>query len=307
MSLPPSFPPNPGPGLAPGRAPGPPVTGLVDWRLPVRGEAAVDLAFQHRVEGLQFDLGGPGRGPWLDKPGTAGGAVGRLRRTAASAGVTPLGVAANVLNDIGLTAEPGTLAAARVRSVIDRLLDVAWELGVPLVFLPSFRRSAIDGEAALLRTAEVLRWAAAQAQAHGLLLANENVLPAHQALRLVEEVGSPAFRLLLDSYNPVGAGIDVPDLVEATAPFLADQIHLKDGPEAAATAPGPLLGDGDGRVDETVDAVARHLPGVHAVVLENDHRDGDGTRLRADLERARAFARRLHRRRMEAAQPCPSY
>lgn len=293
------------PSPAPGRTPGLPLTGLVDWRLPVRGEAAVDLAFQHRVDGLQFDLGGPGRGPWLDKPGTAGGAVGRLRRTAASAGVTPLGVAANVLNDIGLTAGAGTLAAARVRSVIDRLLDVAWELGVPLVFLPSFRRSAIDGEAALMRTAEVLRWAAAQAQAHGLLLANENVLPAHQALRLVEEVGSPAFRLLLDSYNPVGAGIDVPDLVEATASFLADQIHLKDG--RAATASSPLLGDGDGRVDETVDAVARHLPGVRAVVLENDHRDGDGTRLRADLERARAFARRLDRRRMEAAQPCPSY
>ncbi|MCX5124676.1 sugar phosphate isomerase/epimerase [Streptomyces sp. NBC_00347] len=296
MSFAPSFASSPVPRL--------PLTGLVDWRLPVRGEAAVDLAFQHRVEGLQFDLGGPGRGPWLDKPGTAGGAVGRLRRTASAAGVTPLGVAANVLNDIGLTAAAGTLAAARVRSVIDRLLDVAWELGVPLVFLPSFRRSAIDGEAALMRTAEVLRWAAAQAQAHGLLLANENVLPAHQALRLVEEVGSPAFRLLLDSYNPVGAGIDVPDLVEATAPFLADQIHLKDGPGAAS---GPLLGDGDGRVEETVDAVARHLPGVHAVVLENDHRDGDRTRLRADLERARALARRLHRRRMEAAQPCPSY
>ncbi|MCP3758844.1 sugar phosphate isomerase/epimerase [Streptomyces sp. TBY4] len=291
-----------------------PLTGLVDWRLPVRGEAAVDLAFQHRVDGLQFDLGGPGRGPWLDKPGTAGGAVGRLRRTAASAGVVPLGVAANVLNDIGLTAPAGTLAAARVRAVIDRLLDVGWELGVPLVFLPSFRRSAIDSEAALMRTAEVLRWAAAQARAHGLLLANENVLPAHLALRLVEEVGSPAFRLLLDSYNPVGAGLDVPGLVEATAPHLADQIHLKDGRSGTAvgaacgtTAATPLLGDGDGRVGATVDAVARHRPDVHAVVLENDHRDGDGNRLRADLERARAFARRLDRRRMEAAQPCPSY
>ncbi|MFI9121498.1 sugar phosphate isomerase/epimerase family protein [Streptomyces bikiniensis] len=282
-----------------------PLTGLVDWRLPVRGEAAVDLAFQYRVDGLQFDLGGPGRGPWLDRPGTVGGTVGRLRRTAAAAGVTPLGVAANVLNDLGLTAEPGTLAAARVRSVLRRLLDVGRELGVPLVFVPSFRRSAIDGEPALRRTAEVLRWAAERARARGLLLANENVLPPHLALRLVEEVGSPAFRLLLDSYNPVGAGIDVPGLVEATAPFLADQIHLKDG--RAGTAATPLLGDGDGRVDATVDAVARRLPGVRAVVLENDHRDGDGARLRADLARARAFAHRLDRRRMEAAQPCPSY
>ncbi|MFJ8882607.1 sugar phosphate isomerase/epimerase family protein [Streptomyces sp. NPDC102402] len=280
----------------------PPLIGLVDWRLPVRGEGAVDLAFRYRVDGLQFDLGGPGRGPRLD---SAPGAVRRLRRTADAAGVSPLAVAANVLNDIGLTAAAGTPDAARVRDVLSRLLDTGEELGAPLVFVPSFRRSAIDSERALLRTAEVLRTAADRAASRGLLLASENVLPARSAVRLAEEVGSPAFRLLLDSYNPVAAGLDVPGLVADAGPWLADQIHLKDG--RAGTAATPLLGDGDGRVTETVDAVARHLPGVAAAVLENDHRDGDGPRLRADLDRTRALARRMDRSRTETAQPCHSY
>lgn len=279
----------------------PPPTGLVDWRLPVRGEAAVDLAFRYRADGLQFDLGGPGRGPRLDG---RRGAVERLRRTAAAAGVAPLGVAANVLNDIGLTADAGTLAAARVRGVLRRLLDVGEELGAPLVFVPSFRAGAIDSERALLRTAEVLRPVAARAHARGLLLANENVLPALHAVRLAEEVGSPAFRLLLDTYNPVAAGLDVPGLVAVTHPWLAGQIHLKDG--LAGTTATPLLGDGDGGVGATVDAVARHLR-LTAVVLENDHRDGDGPRLRADLARARAFAGRAAHIQTETEQPCPSY
>ncbi|MFD6533717.1 sugar phosphate isomerase/epimerase family protein [Streptomyces sp. NPDC060184] len=280
----------------------PVLTGVVDWRLPVRGVEAVDLAFRHRVDGIQFDLGGPGRGPRLDAPGR----LARVRTAARSAGVVPLGVTANLLNDIGVTAAPGTLEAARVRTVLARLVDAGGELGAPLVFVPSFRRSAIRDEADLLRTAEVLGPAAERARAAGLLLASENVLPAHLALRLADAVGQEGFRLLLDTYNPVAEGLDVPELVARTAPLLDGRIHLKDGLAGSTTAT-PLLGDGDGNLVATVDAVARHLPRVTALVLENDHRDGDSARLRADLDRARAFALGLDRQRMEAAPPCPSY
>ncbi|GLW93243.1 hypothetical protein Aglo03_40590 [Actinokineospora globicatena] len=40
--------------------------GLVDWRLPVSGPDAVVLAAELGVDGLQVDLGGPGRAPELD-------------------------------------------------------------------------------------------------------------------------------------------------------------------------------------------------------------------------------------------------
>ena len=268
---------------------------LADWRLPVRGEAAVDLAFRHRVPGLQFDLGGPRRGPWLDGPGQ----LTRLARTARCAGVAPLGLAGNVLNDIGLTAAEGTLDAGRVRAVLDRLLDAAGELGAPLVFVPSFRRSAIDGDRALLRTAEVLHAAARQAQARGLLLASENTLAPGAALRLAEQVASPAFRLLLDTYNPRAAGRDPRALVAAAGALLADQVHVKDGPDGDGCT--PLLGDGDGDIAATLDALAEQAVPVRALVLENDHRGGDPDRLAADLERLRALAERPRGRRTDYA------
>ncbi|MFG3128554.1 sugar phosphate isomerase/epimerase family protein [Streptomyces tendae] len=268
---------------------GPPLTALADWRLPVRGEAAVDLAFRYRVPGIQFDLGGPGRGPLLDAPGR----LARLARTARAAGVVPLAVTGNVLNDIGLTAPEGTLAAARVQDVLRRLLDAAAGLGAPLVFVPSFRRSAIDTETALRRTALVLRAAAERAAARGLVLASENTLTPRASLRLIDEVGSPAFRLLLDTYNARAAGLDPVALVTTAGAHLADQVHAKDGPAGADAT--PLLGEGDGEVGSTLAAMAAHGPPVRALVLENDHRAGDATRLCADLDRLRALAARLRR------------
>jgi L-ribulose-5-phosphate 3-epimerase len=273
----------PPPGTPP---PGTPLVALADWRLPVRGEEAVDLAHRHRVRALQFDLGGPGRGPWLDAPGR----LARLARTARYAGVVPLAVTGNVLNDIGLTAPEGSPEAGRARDVLTRLLDAAEELGAPLVLVPSFRRSALDGERAFRRTVSVLRAAAGRAAARGLLLAGENALAPRDALRLVAEVASPAFRLLLDTYNPVAAGVDPVELVAVAGAHLADQVHVKDGPDGPdGTA---LLGDGDGGPAATLGALVRHDVPVRAYVLENDHRGGDADRLAEDLRRLRALAER---------------
>jgi L-ribulose-5-phosphate 3-epimerase len=78
-------------------------------------------------------------------------------------------------------------------------------------------------------------------------------------------------------------------------------VHAKDG--LAGTDATPLLGDGDGAVAATLDAVAAHGPAVRALVLENDHRSGDPARLDADLRRLHALAERLGRGRATAAAP----
>ncbi|WP_424887174.1 sugar phosphate isomerase/epimerase family protein [Streptomyces sp. XH2] len=265
----------------------PPAVGLAAWRLPRTGPSALDTAVALRADGVQFDLGGPGRGEWIDAPATVEALRARSRHT----GVALLGLAVNVLNDIGLTAPPGSRRALDVRRTLIRALDAAHRLGMPMVFVPSFRRSAVDGPEALRRTVTVLRWAVTEAAARGLLLASENVLDPAGAAALAEGVAHPRFRLLLDTYNPRLAGLDVPALVAAAAPHWADQIHLKDG--AAGSGSAPLLGDGDGQVAATLAAVARHRLPLRALVLENDYRDGDLVRARQDVARARTLAARL--------------
>ncbi|GHF24339.1 sugar phosphate isomerase/epimerase family protein [Streptomyces fumanus] len=263
-----------------------PRVGVTGWRLPAGGAEAVRLAARAGADGVQLDLGGPGRGAPLDGPA----ATEAVREAVAATGVELLALTANTLNDIGLTAAPGSADAAHARAVLVRLLDTARLLGVAQVFVPSFRRSAIDTPADLARTAAVLGWAAREAEARGLLLASENALPADRALELVDRVGSPAFRLLLDTYNLRAAGLDAARWTEATGLHLADQVHLKDGVDGR---PGPPLGAGDGRLEEVLAAYARTGPRPRALVLENDYRDGDPGPLDADLAWARRAADRL--------------
>ncbi|MFJ9773233.1 sugar phosphate isomerase/epimerase family protein [Kitasatospora sp. NPDC101157] len=258
-----------------------PLIGLAGWRLPGDHLDAVELAHRAGVDGLQLDLGGPGRGPWLDAAGT----VERILDDCARYGLRPLAVAGNTLNDLGLHAPTGSQDALRVRRVLVRVLDTALALGAPLAFVPSFRRSTITDRPALRRTADVLAWAAGEAQARGLLLANENDLDPRRARLLAEQVAADAFRLLLDTYNPRVAGVDAVALIEETHPWLAPQVHLKDGTGGVVNR--DLLGDGDGPVREALAALAAHGFRPEALVLENDYRDGDPARLALDIERAR--------------------
>ncbi|MEU8890011.1 TIM barrel protein [Streptomyces sp. NPDC048442] len=256
----------PEPSATTADAPPAPRIALADWRLPVAGKAAVELAARTGADAVQLDLGGPGRADWLDAPGS----VAALRETAEATGVELAALSGNLLNDIGLTAPEGSAPADLVRTTLLRLLDTATALGVPLVFVPSFRRSAIDSASDLRRTATVLAWAAREAADRNLLLASENALSPTDSRDLVEAVASPAFRLLLDTYNPRAAGVDVPELIRVNAPWICGQVHLKDG--LRGEGGGVPLGGGDGRLTETLTALASYAVPVGTLVVETDHR-----------------------------------
>jgi len=261
-----------------------PLVGLTSWRLPGTWRAAIARCASWGADGVQLEFGGLGRGPWLDDPGT----LAALRAQARDRSVRLLAVAANCLNDIGLAAPRGTAQARAVDAVLCRALDTAADLSVPLVLVPSFRRSAIVDGDAFDRTVDALARAAAGAAERGLVLAHESVLPPRRARALLDRVGSPALRLALDTLNPVEAGQDPVEFVDALGDRLADQIHLKDGPPGSGES--PLLGAGGAAVGATLDAVRRTGVAVRALVLENDYRDGRRDRPAADLAWARRQA-----------------
>lgn len=107
-----------------------------------------------------------------------------------------------------LHAEPEKAAQARAR--LGELIDLAAEVGAPLVTIGSFRgRAAAVGAWARERLAAILRDAAAQAEARAVRLALEPlnryeadlVNNAEQGLAFVEEVGHPGLGLLLDTFH----------------------------------------------------------------------------------------------------------
>lgn len=259
------------------------LVGLADWRLPVSGPDAVRLAARSGADGIQLDLGGPGKAPWLDSPGR----LQILSDVLAETGIKPLAVSANLLNDIGLAAEHGTLAFKNVRNVIRRALNVAVTLRATLVFLPSFRNSAIESLSVLARTADVLHWACSEASKRGLLLATENVLDSKLLQQLIESVDSPSLRVMLDTGNPLAAGLSPVEVVRVAAPVLAQQVHIKSADDKKQ------LSNDEVAVLETFYELGRRRVPVNAFVLENDYRDGVHSRLQADIMWLRKYISHL--------------
>ena len=267
--------------------------GLADWRLPVSGRDAIYLAAEIGVEGIQLDLGGPGRAPWLDNSQT----LKAIRQAFTETRVQPLAVSANVLNDIGLCAKADTFASQKVRNIITRAIDTAEVLGAGLVFFPSFRRSEITNQAELVRTAEVLNWACSQAQLRGLLLATENVLDPDNLLKLIRMVNSAHFRVVLDTGNPLKAGQSPLGVVKVAARLIAPQIHIKAMAECA-----PLTCS-DQIILDVINSLNNEGCHVNALVLENDYRDGVISRIKSDVSwlRSNALKSFLCRSRRESS------
>lgn len=253
--------------------------GLADWRLSVSGRDAICLAADLGVKGIQLDLGGPGRAPWLDNPQRLKAISHALDETQ----VHLLAVSANVLNDIGLCAESGSAASRDVRNIISRAIDTAEKLGAGLVFFPSFRRSEITNQTELVRTAEVLTWACYQAQQRGLLVATENVLNPDNLLKLIRMVNSAIFRVVLDTGNPLKAGQSPLGVIKVAANVIAPQIHIKSVDESA------LLKCSDQIILDVINALDNEGSDVSTLVLENDYRDGDISRLKNDLTWLRKY------------------
>ncbi|WP_394847103.1 sugar phosphate isomerase/epimerase [Pendulispora brunnea] len=249
------------------------LVGLAEWKLPVAGVDAVDLAARLEVDGLQVDLGGTGRGPRLDMPARWRA----LRAAAKNAGIELLAVTANCLNDIGFHLAD---RVAEVQSVVLRLLDAAYNLNAPLAFIPSFRRSAMTDTETRRRTIDLLAWACGHAEERDLLLANENVLAPKAAAELVSGVGSHAFRLIFDTGNLVQAKIDVQTLLATVGARIADQIHFKEH-----ESPGSAVA--------CLDVLAKSGFRIGAVVLENDYRTEGTTQLVTDIQAARNLAKKL--------------
>ncbi|MFJ4195046.1 sugar phosphate isomerase/epimerase family protein [Pseudomonas sp. NPDC089534] len=257
-------------------AAGAPRIALADWRLPFCAAEAMAFTAWCGLHEIQIDFGGPGRAPPLDTPQ----ALNAVREAGRRHAVSVRALACNRMNDLGLHSPAGTAAGRAVRDQVQSALDAAVYLGAEMVFFPSFRNSLIRDRQTLEDTARLLRWACEQGAQRGLLVANENDLDAPAAQTLVTLVDHPGLRLILDTWNPLKAGVQPLTLIEQLHPVLSDQVHIKDGRrDLEASVP---LGLGDGSVAETVQALQRHCT-VETYVLENDYRCGDPAHLQHDL------------------------
>ncbi|WP_345943315.1 M20/M25/M40 family metallo-hydrolase [Streptomyces sp. SID8352] len=161
-------------------------------------------------------------------------------------------------------ARPVTGDPAADLSELERLAAHGRVLGCRSVRVMSWPNDGLTEDAWAREVITRMRHLARRAEDLGLELLHENcagwaAASATRALRLLDEVDSPALRLLFDTGNGIAHGYDAVSLLTPLLPHVA-HVHVKDG----VPGPGPgeavytLPGDGTARVADCLRLLEDH-------------------------------------------------
>ncbi|KIL40551.1 hypothetical protein SD70_12400 [Gordoniibacillus kamchatkensis] len=176
--------------------------------------------------------------------------------------VASLGVFTNLL-------EPDEAELAANLAYFERHMQIAANNGIPAVatecgFIPGKRGISADTyESAFQRFIDNVRWLAARAERYGVAIALEpcvlDVVPsAKRTADLLDQVGSPALKVLLDPANLI-ANSSEEDMFRYLAPHIA-YFHGKD--RKVNDTYGRIVGDGDIRWPLFLDLYHRYTEHV---------------------------------------------
>jgi sugar phosphate isomerase/epimerase len=258
--------------------------GVAQWCLDYQGVNAVFRAASLRLSAIQIDVGGDEGAPFLDSAVVQSAYLQAVKET----GVEISAIGANALNDYGMTSPVTSKSSNECWNLIQLAIDGAKNMGVKLVFLPSFAKGEIRDEIGLLRTAELLDRACSVAAKYHILIATENTLGIEGNLKLLKYVDQPNLKILLDTLNPALWGHQVPELVRGLREYLCSQIHAKDG--VGGGMGNTLLNTGEANFSETIEALlASDFQGL--LILENEYKQQTENRIKRDIETVQALWR----------------
>jgi len=238
--------------------------GISVWCIPVQGiENRVQWAAQNGLQGIELDLGEENNPDSLCRPEIRSQYT-ELRN---HWNVAYPSLAVNVFGSPGHGIS-GSPNQARTRQAIEKSVEAALALNIPLLQLPSFGTAEINSEGDFQNTVELLRYACRCAEGTELLVGSENILSTADQLRLIEQAGHPKLRLYFDTRNPFHMrGFDVAPMLEQVYPHVCE-VHVKDGLNSDAST---LLGKGNSGFLRSFDVlIQRGYSGW--LMLENDYR-----------------------------------
>ncbi|MBE1283556.1 MAG: TIM barrel protein [Rhodobacteraceae bacterium] len=220
----------------------------IAWPYERRFEA-YELMAQAGVSGLE--IGPPlffadAEDPFAPDATSVNRAMGEMQQ----AGLTLVSMQSLLYGVEGAALFEGAEPLARLERGLERVIDLAGEIGVPNLVFGSPRQRVVpddmEMEAALDHAADLFARLGARAQAAGTVLAIEanpalygtNFLTdAFSALALVQRIDHPGIRFILDlGERHVNEGMqDLPDLLDQAGPYLS-HIHVSEPHLAPAPA-----------------------------------------------------------------------
>lgn len=236
--------------------------GICHWSLPMEGPYALKLVSELGLQGIQLDVGSHKRGFLLSYKEVQEAYL----EMAEKYNVEITSLAVRELDNYGLTRENGTDEKNIATEAVMTALEIAKDMGIKNVMIPSFEDGDIKNEEDFNRVVEVLRHACDATINDDITITTENLLSTEQNKRLFDIVNRPNLKLYFDTqnyhlrrqYNPA-------EMVNELFPFI-EEVHAKDGRDGFMSA--SLLGEGDSGFHETMEALKNnHYEGW--ILLEN--------------------------------------
>lgn len=225
--------------------------GIVEWAFPFPGPYGLKIAAELGIQGMELDFGDYETGYRLSNP--------RIRKAYLDCGreygVDFPSIALNALNAHGMSNDRSSADGMIAIETIQRGIETAQTMEIPVVQLPSFDNGDIRTETDFYNTCEKVRYACDLVEGTNITIAVENVLDAGQTRKMLQEVGSDHLKVFYDTQNYyLDRGYSQPDILEALSEHVA-QIHVKDGYNR--TISSTLLGRGDVSFSRTAEVIRR--------------------------------------------------
>lgn len=225
--------------------------GIVEWAFPFPGPYGLKIAAELGLQGMELDFGDYETGYKLYNPKIQQAYLDCGRNF----GIEFPSLALNALNAHGMSNDRDTADGMIAIETIQKGIETAGRMQIPVVQLPSFDNGDIRTEQDFYNTCEKVRFACDLAEGSDITIAVENVLDAEQTKRMIHEVGSKKLKVFYDTQNYyLDRGYSQPEILEKISEDVA-QIHVKDGYNR--TISSALLGRGDVSFRQTAEVIRR--------------------------------------------------
>jgi sugar phosphate isomerase/epimerase len=226
--------------------------GACDWALPGGGLYAPRIAFDIGLTCLALKIGLYERNYPVAEPEMQKYYLEEQQKY----GIEYVAIALNDFDNICIYSRPGTAEYDIVCTVLSKGVSSAKSLGIPVIQVPGFSKSAIRCEEDIERTAVALRYLCDIAGECGITVASENLLTPDEFKLLASMVNRDNFKVYYDSQNYfLFKGYDQVEILDGLYNLMVPQLHVKDGNGAMS---GSLLGKGNSNFYGTIDALKKN-------------------------------------------------
>lgn len=212
--------------------------GICEWSSPIQGPYICKFVKELGLDGVELAQGDYEHSFPLSNPYIQDAYL----EEAAKYGIEFSAIAVNCLDYYGMTKPEGSESKRIALMAIEKAVDTAKRMKLPVVQLPTFLESRIDTENDFEEVSKCLKYACELASSSGIIIATENALSAAENLRLLEKTGCRNLKVYMDTQNPYfNKGYSAPDMIRELGDKICE-VHVKDGIEGEISS--ALLGEG---------------------------------------------------------------